>query len=248
MGKNVNKLPVKIDPCPIEEAIFEIRYSSEIPRDAIFGMMYGHIGHFFKNSPISLPILQIPEEIRRIDPSFKYQAYHQLKKDNYTLKIGPDVLTFSTQNPYVGWKDWSYFFFEILDNIFFKSNVIKKVERTGLRYINLFSHRIFDKIRCEVNINNRKLADESTNLRTEIVDKDFIKILQIGNSISMLKDNKRIECSVIDIDILYNVIDPQAFLKGYRQIVEKAHVREKELFFSLLNDSFLEKFNPDYGD
>lgn len=29
----VNKLPRLIDPCPIEEAIFEIRYSSKIPDD-----------------------------------------------------------------------------------------------------------------------------------------------------------------------------------------------------------------------
>jgi len=36
MENIVKKLPVVIDPCPIEEAIFEIRYSSKIPNEARF--------------------------------------------------------------------------------------------------------------------------------------------------------------------------------------------------------------------
>lgn len=243
----MKKLPILIDPCPIEEAIFEIRFSSKIPSEAIFGILYGSIGDFFEKEPKPLPILQLPEAIRRQDPNLRYQALHQFIKTGHTLNIGPDVLTFSTTNPYCGWKEWSAFFYGILKK-FFSTKIVNQVERLGLRYINRFDYNIFDKVKCEVTIIGQKLNNESTNLRTEIIDEGFTKVLQIGNSIAMLKDNKLINCSVVDIDILYNIEDSPKFLKNYHEVVEKAHVKEKELFFSLLNKSFLEKFNPNYGD
>ena len=246
MEEIVKKLPVVIDPCPIEEAIFEIRYSSKIPSEARFGMLYGAIGDLFSADPIPLSILQLPEAIRSQDPNLKYKAHHQFKENNHTINVGPDVLTFSTLNPYCGWKEWSAFFYKILEKIF-AINLISRVERIGLRYINRFDHNIFEKIQCEVKIIDTLLTDESTSLRTEIIDEKFTKILQIGNSITMLKDDKPIHCSVIDIDILSNIEDTQKFIKEYNKIVERAHIKEKELFFSLLNESFLEDFNPNYG-
>ncbi len=247
MENIVKKLPVIIDPCPIEEAIFEIRYSSKIPNEARFGMLYGAIGSFFENEPIPLPILQLPEAIRSQDPNLKYKAHHQFSKGSHIFNVGPDVLTFSTLHPYSGWKDWSSFFYKLLKKIL-ETNVVGQVERIGLRYVNRFDYNIFAKIQCEVKIINKKLTCESTNLRTEIIDEGFVKLLQIGNSITMIKDKKQIECSVIDIDVLYDIKDSKKFLNNYQELIEKAHVKEKELFFSLLNEPFLAEFNPKYGD
>jgi len=78
MEELVNKLPVVINPCPTAEAILEIRYLSKHPGDAIFGLFYGTIGDIFDNEPISLPILQLPEAIRRQDPALRFKAYHCL--------------------------------------------------------------------------------------------------------------------------------------------------------------------------
>ena len=243
----MNKLPIKIDPCPIQEAILEVRYSSQYPNEAILGMFYGKIGNFFEDPPISLPILQLPEAVRRQDPALKYKAYHQFKKGSHTLNIGPDVLTFSTNTPYSGWEKWSDFFYEVLARSL-EANVINKVERLGLRYINHFNDNIFEKIHCEVDLIGRKLKNESTNLRTEEIDGDFIKVLQIGNSVTMVKGDQSISGSVIDIDILYNIKNTKYFLKNYKEVVESAHSKEKELFFALMKETFLEEFNPIYGE
>lgn len=143
--------------------------------------------------------------------------------------------------------EWSNFFFGLLDKIF-ETKVINRIERVGLRYINVFTHKILEKIKCNIDINGRVITDESTNLRTQITDDDYTLVLQIGNAISMVRQNKPVDCSVIDIDVLHNVKDTHAFLKHYREIIDKAHLKEKELFFSLLNESFLEEFNPFYGE
>ena len=243
----MTQLPDKIEICPIEEAVFEVRYTSKYPVDAIFGILYAGIGKFFSGNPVSLPIMQLPEAVRIQDPNLKYQAYHRLLKNNLILNIGPKVLTFVNSKPYVGWEKWSNFFYDVLDNII-KTEVLDRAERIGLRYINVFDTNIFDKVKFEVKINNKTLKDESTNLRTEILDEGFIKVLQIGNCVNIIKNNKNTNGSIIDIDCLYTINDDLDFFKSYRQIVEKAHNKEKNLFFSLLEDSLLKELKPNFGE
>jgi len=36
----MDRLPVSINPCPIAEAIFEVRFETTYPGDAIFGIIY----------------------------------------------------------------------------------------------------------------------------------------------------------------------------------------------------------------
>lgn len=241
------QLPKKIKDCPITEAVLEFRYDSDYPSDAIFGMLYGAIKDFFSEKPVSLPILQLPETVRMQDPNLKYHAYHRLINDNIILNIGPRVLTFSNMPPYNGWNEWSKFFYAVYDKII-KAKVLSKVERIGLRYINCFNESIFDKVKVEVKVNNEFLSEESTNLRTEIIEDQFIKILQIGNSVNVAKDNQVTIGSIIDIDVLYLINDSSNFFENYHSIIEDAHNKEKELFFSLLEESFLMELGPIYGE
>jgi len=241
------KLPIKIEKCPISEAVFEVRFSSEYPIDAVFGILYGGIKDFFTEKPISLPILQLPESVREQDPNLKYQPYHKLSKDNIILNIGPRVLTFINSSPYVGWENWSDFFYAVLEKIK-ETKVLNKIERIGLRYINFFDENIFDKVKFEVKIIDKTLSHESTNLRTEIIDGKFVKVLQIGNVVNFIKNNSTLTGSIIDIDCLYNIEDNLDFFANYREVIEDAHIKEKELFFSLLEESFLKELQPKFGE
>lgn len=243
----MSKLPKKIEKCPIKEAIFEIRYSSEYPVDAIFGILYANIKDFFDEKIISLPVLQLPESVRNQDPDLKYSAYHRLSKDNIILNIGPRVLTFINSEPYKGWSTWSIFFYKVLKKIE-ETGILNKVERIGIRYINIFDGNIFDKVKFEVKLNNNILSEESTNLQTEIIDDKFIVLLRIGNSINITKNKTETNGSVIDIDCLYNITDTSEFFDSYHEIIEKAHIKEKELFFSLLEESFLKELKPKFGE
>jgi len=243
----MNRIPNKIDRCPINEAVLEIRFSSNYPVDAIFGALYAKIKDVFDKEVTPLPILQLPETVRAQDPNLKYQAYHKISKDNITLNIGPRVLTFVNVSPYVGWDKWSSLFVEVLGNII-ETGVVETVERIGLRYINLFDENIFGEVKCKVELIGAELGEESTHLRTEIVDGKFIKVLQIGNSVNVITNGTTLKKSVIDIDCLYNIEDSSFFFDNYKEIINDAHTKEKELFFSLLKESFLEKLNPEYEE
>ena len=59
----MKKLPFSIDPCPILEAIFEIRFESSFPGDAIFGIVYNEFKDEFQEVE-QLPVLQLPAAMR----------------------------------------------------------------------------------------------------------------------------------------------------------------------------------------
>ncbi len=242
------KLPLSIDPCPISESVFEIRYQPRVPVDAVFGILYSLVGKYFKDPPVSLPILQLPEAIRTQNPDLAYQPHYRLGNGNLILSIGPKTLTFSNIRPYMGWGKWSSFFESLLDDIK-TSNVINYVERTGLRYINVFDKGILSNIELEIKLKDKVLLDESTTFRSEILDSGLIKILQIGSTVSISTDGKERTGSLIDIDCITNLNESaDDFFKHYREVASLSHTKEKELFYDLLKPEFLATLNPIYGD
>jgi uncharacterized protein (TIGR04255 family) len=246
----INKtIPIRISPCPIKQAVLEVRFVSEHPADAVFGMVYSAVKDMFHNGkPEVLPIMQVPETVRQQDPNLKYRPGHRFVYENLSLSIGASSVQFGVSKPYPGWDVWSHFFNEGLFRIR-KSGIFHHVERVSLRYINLFSDPIFHNIDLKVIVTSQQLWDEPTNVRTEIRDSGFIKVLQIGNSVQMTVDGKRIKSSVIDIDCLYDInVDGETFFRQYWDIVQQAHEKERYLFFNLLNNTFIEKFNPEYGE
>ncbi len=241
----MDRTPKKINKCPIEESVFEIRFSSDCPNDAILGIVYSAVKDFFSEDSLQqLPVLEIPEHIRLQDPNLKYQPLHRLDKENFSLSIGPKTLIFGNNRQYAGWEAWSNFFKTVLCEVE-KTGILKNVERIGLRYINVFDLNILKCTNIELRLNKNLLIDETSNLRTELVDADFIKILQVGNSVTILTNNKTRTGSIIDIDCIYD-FRGKDFFSTYADIVDTAHKKEKELFFSLLNDDFINSLEPQY--
>jgi uncharacterized protein (TIGR04255 family) len=237
-----------IDPCPIQEAVVEIRFSSTFPSEAIFGMVYASIRKIFQDSAThKLPVSEIPESIRSLDENFKYQAHHQIHKDNLQISIGPRVIVFSNVSPYIGWSKWFVFIENVL-SLIKDTSVVEHVERVGLRYVNIFDDPILDKINLNISVDGRHLLSESTSLRTELVDSDLLMVLQVSNSVSIvLPGGIKKDCSIIDIDCVRNVnISGGEFFDLYKDLVNGAHDKEKELFFRLLKKSFISDLNPEY--
>src|SRR5659263_57254 len=109
-------LPVKISPCPILDALLEIRFSSKINSNAVFGLIYNALQTNFPKVE-SLPILQLPDVVRATDPNFRYKPHYKISNEKYVLQIGPDVIAISAFPNYVGWEEFSDKIFDILDKI-----------------------------------------------------------------------------------------------------------------------------------
>jgi uncharacterized protein (TIGR04255 family) len=236
-------LPKKISPCPILEANTEVRFDSEMPSEAVFGIVYNQLKKEFKDLE-KLPILQIPEEIRSQDPILKFQACYRLRSENSVISIGPKVISFACVNEYAGWENYSSKVIEIFSKVK-ASGIINKTLRVGLRYINFFENNIFNRINLSAKIGESSLQSNNTFIKTEFTKNKFSFILQVANKANVLVGEKQKVGSIIDIDTSISDFSVDIFSMS-PELVDAAHSEEKQLFFSLLKEDFLESLNPEY--
>ncbi|OHE57622.1 MAG: hypothetical protein A2Y36_14090 [Treponema sp. GWA1_62_8] len=245
---NGQRLPKRISPCPISEAIFELRFTPKMPEEAVFGVVYSAVREHFPGQVENLFPIQLPEALRRQDPNLQYAAQYRLRSENKIMSIGPRTISFSNTAPYLGWTAWSGFIQELLGKIR-STGVFGTIERTGLRYLNVFERRILDGIRMKLSLNDSAIIDESTTIRTEFLKSGIVSILQVNNNVEITVGERSFRGSLIDIDCLANLGESQDdFFMHSNEVIERSHNREKELFYSLLTSETLAMFNPEYEE
>lgn len=248
MMQNLNEgthvsLPKKISPCPIIEANIEVRFDSEMPSEAVFGIVYNQFKNEYKDLE-KLPILQIPEEIRSQDPVLKFQACYRLRSGNSIISIGPKVISIACVKEYVDWNDFSSKAIEILLKAN-ESGIISKLLRVGLRYINFFEGNILDRIDLSAKIGESFLKSNNTFIKTEFTRNDFSIVLQVANNANILVGEIQKVGSIIDIDTSRSSFSVDTFSVS-PELLGAAHSEGKQLFISLLKKDFLESLNPEY--
>lgn len=234
------QLPKKISPCPIVDASFGINFETKRLPDTIFGVLYEKLSEKYLKHQ-RLPLASMPPEIINEDPRLKYQPHHKISNEDFSILIGPNTFSISHNSDYNG---WDFFISEINDciSILKKSSLVYEIKRLGLRYIDLFENiDIFDVLKEKV-----ELRSNSTQLRTKITSDDFYHILQITNDSKFLdKNGQEKQGSLLDIDTTLMIYRPNEF-DYVEKFLEKAHQKEKELFYSLLKDDFIQTLNPEY--
>jgi uncharacterized protein (TIGR04255 family) len=237
----MDKLPVSIDPCPIAEAIFEIRFETSYPGDAIFGIIYKQFKDEFPKVT-KMPVLQLPASIREQDPNLRYTPHYKLSRDEFIIQLGPNVFSLINIGQYCGWR----VFFDKINEIYDKISelkIIEKHKRTALRYINIFNGiNIFDKSTLGVHLNTESLSSLKTNLSVEMPYDHGITTLRMINQAEARIEKKIVQGSIIDIDTQVAIDKCDDFADA----INKAHSAEKSLFFSLLQEDFLKTLNPVY--
>ncbi len=237
-------LPLEITPCPIVEAVIEVRFESSVPGDAIFGIVYKEVKDEFPRLE-RLPILQIPESIRSSDQNLIFSPHYKLTSSNYALQIGPKVFSLSNINGYCGWTT----FFEKIHTIFekiFNLNFLEKITRLGLRYINIFDGiNIYERSNLELILKDQHITN-NVNLTILLPANKFINTLRMVTDAKFVgNDGKELRGSVIDIDTSLEHIDMD-YSEGINDIINSAHLEEKTLFFKLLKEEYIKTLTPRY--
>jgi len=238
-------LPTKLDPCPIYEALVEIRFQSNLFPDAIFGSIYNSLKKDFPTAK-KLPIAQIPDEIRKTNPDLRYKPHYQLlgKDEFLIIQVGPDVLTINNPHQYMGWSNFRPFINSVWQQVI-STKVISTIDQLAVRYINFFHVNIFENIKAKLILVNDELGKEETFLKSSIKNPPFFSNLHVTNKAIVTKQKSQTENgSVIDIE----TVCPGSEIKTPDSVpeqIEKARLIAKTLFFSLLDPDFLKTFNPE---
>lgn len=237
-------LPKQISPCPINEAVVELRFKSKLPSDAIFGVVFNELKDRYSKA-LKLPILQLPEAVRTDDPKLAFQPHYRLLKDSYALQVGPRVVSIAiTDASYTTWESYRSEIEHVFNRVK-KLGFISEVTRVGIRYINLFPGNIWKDLRVHLSVGDAEINEEEVYVRTALNREDFKVLLQIVNHLSAEGAGSETVVTAVDIDTFLERphID---FFDKMDDILERGHDIEKEVFFEILEPKFLSELSPEY--
>jgi uncharacterized protein (TIGR04255 family) len=236
--------PTKITPDPIIDAVVEFRFESEIPPDAVLGMLFNVVRNDFPNFK-KLPVAEIPDEIRRNDPQLKFAPYYQAVSEGYRLNVGPNVISLGNPGDYVGWKENFYPFLRNLLSKLEHTGIVKKFLRIGIRYIDFFETDIFKKITLAIKLNGKDLTARQTLISTIFENEQLVTRVNIQNNTIVTKNSKKFIGSIIDTDTFFEPTKSISFAEVI-DLVDKQHDVSLDVFFDLLKPDFLETLSPEY--
>ena len=236
-------LPILLEKTPLIDCIIEVRFDTNIVSSAVFGVIYNQIRADYPGTVVNLPIAQLPEAIRMNDPNLKYKPLYRIEGEKTIIQIGSDVINLSSKMPYIGWTEFSRIAINVLNNAF-ASGAVGRITRLGHRYINFIDHDVTTELALSFNLDKVNPANlKSFNIRTTISNGDFINSLTFAND----GQYQGRPGSLIDIDTSREYFDD--YFKGnIENELSKAHMSEKELFFSLLKEPLLESLKPVYNE
>ena len=239
------RLPSKIEPCPILQAIFEVRFSSNESWTTMPGLLYAQIRDKYPEKR-DLPLAGIPDEIRRRDFGLARSPLMQFLSPGMLLQLGPNVISLVTKpSEYPGWPVIQAELKWMLECLQ-KAGFVSEGERLGVRYVDFFARDIFPDIILGLQINDAPLSAQTSEVTTVLRKDKFSIRLNATNGAIVERPGGPMQGSILDLDVSLGALDFDVFKDGSERFVE-AHRTTKELFFGLLRPDFLAGLNPIYA-
>lgn len=244
--RTLDRLPEKITPCPILEAIVEVRFVTAFAEQALPGMVYAQIRDRYPQY-VPLPLSAIPLDARAAaNPSLIYQPTAQCHSTEFLIQIGPRIVGLAIKpKQYPGWERMRTEITYMLEALA-KAGFIAEAQRLGVRYINFFEDDVFEKIELDILVSEQRYRSPETMIVTTFTKDALTARLSVANNAVATIDEKPVPGSALDIDVWFGTIDFDLFQQGLEK-VDEAHLLLKQIFFGLLKPDFLSSLDPLYS-
>lgn len=249
----MNALPSRLETDTISEAIFEFRFqaTSESAGNLLPGLIFEKLQGTYSDVK-RLSTSYIPEEVTGQDPKLQYRPLFRLVGNQFLLSIGNRVGIISAISPYPGWQRFKNHIGEVL-NAFRETSLIKHVERASVRYTNVIALSKEDEdpqkvLDLSVTVGKMNAFDHSFQLRSELAKNGFINLINIAYPAELKNvsdDSDTISGIILDIDTITREIQGD-FWEISPTLADDLHNTEKDLFFSILSESYLKSLGPIY--
>lgn len=163
--------------------------------------------------------------------------------DFYRIQVLPNKVAFNNIKVYQRWTNYSPFILRIMQQLLTLQDL--QINSTMIRYISMYPNvSIFDNLNGTKMKLNAFPSIDGTEIRFTMAITDNVHHLGIAtirltdNLISQKNDTK---VSVVDIQIVANNDN-----NGFAEILEFIHTQEKNLYFSILNENFINSLGAHY--
>lgn len=237
-------IPKKLTPDLIVDSVIEIRFASEYPESAVFGLVFDRVKTGYPNYKST----NIPAEIRQQDIGLRYFPEAYISNDDFTIGLSKNSLVVGGGVRYKGWETYSAEINRLIAEVLTDERLMVSIDRIGLRYINFFEGiSMVDQI-ADLNVTFNNMTDyarKASSYRLELNKGDIGYILNCADNASY-NGNPQKGC-IVDIDAYYSSV-PNRDRASIVRCIETLHVEEKKLFFSLLKDEAVNARNPEYEE
>jgi uncharacterized protein (TIGR04255 family) len=245
-------LPKKLNPDNLKDTLVEIRYAQGIPQELMLGFASSIL------VPLDYQYLPVPNQNINIALNNNQQIAFGLGsnsggffiKDNIRIQFVANQIIFNClADRYAGWEKY-FQTISYITSVLFDKGAIRDFDRVSIRYISEFKNiDIYQGIKGTIDISNAglkldnsilRLVDESENLKT------YVTLTNKARRISVSPQGQKIiEASLVDINI-YENFNPVSDLNILKNKLNQIHTKQKEVFFGLINNDFLDKLNLEY--
>jgi len=239
----LDKLPSRITPCPILEAVMEIRFVTKHDWQLLPGLLFTQIKERYPQAE-KLPIASMPEEIFRNDPGLTYTPRMKFVSEGFVVQFGPRVVSLITRGEYPGWKRVQKELTWLLERLQL-SGFVHEGERLGMRYIDFFEADIFSRLVLDVRSDGQSVSGVEMNFATVFRRGDLTARLVLNNGAMVTRGNEVVSGSILDLDVWLEASGFDVFGNATERF-EEAHRCNKEIFFGLLKTDFLDSLAPEY--
>ena len=238
------KLPKKIDPDRIKDSIVEVRFTSSLPHEVLLGVIYHHLkqSYSYANNQVSDAQTSTSEvSLRPINSSLAALFYNETIK----FEIQPGTIIFNCLNNY---PSWEVYYLEIKNVLLLinSTETISNFTRIGLRYISEYPQMPIEKITTfNFMLGNPDFKTNNFAFRTEFTHSNNRVILNLGSNSSLAESQMTDTLSYVDIDVIKEAQEP-CDIDQILINIDSIHTVEKQVFFSLIQNDFLNSLNPQY--
>lgn len=242
------KVPKKIHHGHIVDAVVEIRFAARREQTVILDILSSISKYIsdYKFNPTD-----IPKQFRQADPQLSYSADLTLVGDKFSIGIGVNTIIFSCQNGYKSWDQFFPFIISILESV---QGNIERVLRIGVRFTNFFEN--LNDLR-KFNVSFSAGYDENVTTSSDAIAQMVVKFSTVPSNADGIAYNVTVanQARVANKALTGILVDVDAYVdqpilantgKALYEFIDKTHTKEKVMFFSLLEKSFLESLQPEY--
>jgi uncharacterized protein (TIGR04255 family) len=155
-------------------------------------------------------------------------------------------------HPYAGWSAFKNAIIEIL-NLIDAIQVIDSVERYSMKYVDIIESDDLatqvNMINMNVSLANHSLTQEAVQLRIEIPENNFIKVIQVatGAAVKLPQSVEKFGV-VVDVDIISPLenVSFSGLLSDIDSRLDVIHQVNKSNFFGCLTAETIEMLEPSY--
>lgn len=244
------KIPRKITPDRIRDSIVEVRYNTNVPFEALIGIFYQAVKESFKYTnrplgkqqfPIAAPS-SLPQEI-----TLSLGGLSLFHNDKIKVQLQPNSIIFNCLGDYIGWENYRTEIEGALAT--FNSVVdINDYTRIGIRYITEYpNYDLADCVKFSFTFGMPEIKSDTYSFRSEFKWEKYRVILNLNNKLLVITEHNKppTPTSIIDIDVIEEGTNEKDF-KSLLARLDRIHLKEKEVFFNILNEKFLETLKPEY--